>query len=121
MKFYISLLLSILAFSKAYSQRQDDFLIGFFVSGFNNDSVHVFLNEKKIIDVRLKANPSLGQCNEVIFAKLTDSAQSLTIFEAETQKRFLTIIKKGYKYLYIRRFSKDNFQFDYSNKLSLPE
>jgi len=121
MKFYILLLVGTLSVSKSHAQEKKDFLIGFFVSGFNNDSVHVFLNDKQIMDVRLKANPSLGQCDEVIMAKLTDSIQSLTILEVTTKKRFHTVIKKGFKYLYMYKLKEDNCQFEYSNKLSLPE
>jgi hypothetical protein len=83
--------------------------------------VQVFLNDVKIMNVRLTANPSLGQCDEVIMAKLADSVQTLTLFEVNTQKRFKTIIKKGFKYLYINKLTKNDCKFDYTNKLSLPE
>jgi hypothetical protein len=121
MKFYIFLLLGLLSLSKAHAQDQKGFLMGFFVSGFNNDSVHVFLNDKKIMAVKLTANPSLGQCDEIIMAKLSDSAQSLTIFEVNTQKEYQTNIKKGFKYLYMYKLKDGHCQFEYSNKLSLPE
>lgn len=121
MKFYILLFILTLPFLKSYSQSEKDFLIGFFVSGFDKDSVRVLLNNDTIMVVRLKSDPSLGQCNSYIFAKITDSAQTLTIFEVEKSKAFQTVIKKGFQFLYINKLSDSNFQFDYSNKLSLPE
>ncbi len=121
MKFLVLLFTLIISFCKCYSQSEKDFLLGFFVNGFDKDSIRVFLNKDTILEARLKANPLLDQCNTYILARLTDSQQTLTIYEVERGKTFQTVIKKGFQYLYIFRLDDNNYQFDYSNKLRLPE
>jgi hypothetical protein len=124
MKFCIALVILVGAFFKSYSQSERDFkdhLIAFFVSGFNGDSVRVVLNGNIIMEVRLKSTPVLDQCDTNLAIKLTDTVQTLTIYEVERKKSFQTVIKRDYQYLYISRLSDKDFDFDYSNRLRLPE
>ena len=124
MKFYILAATLLFSCLKSYSQKERDFkdhLIAFFVSGFNGDSVRVLLNRDILLEVRLKSTPVLDQSDVNLAIKLTDSLQTLTIYEIENKKSFQTIIKKGFQYLYISKLSDKDFDFDYSNKLRLPE
>jgi hypothetical protein len=121
MKFCILLTILVVASVKSYSQSEKNYLIGFFVNGFNNDSVRVLLNKDTIKETRLKSDPLLGQCNDYLLVRLTDSEQILTIFEVERGKSFKTVIKKGCQYLYIFRLNDEYYDFNYSNKLRLPE
>jgi len=124
MKLVIPLLLIIISCSTSYSQNKDEskkFLIGFFVNGFDKDSIHVILNKDTVMKVRLRADPLLDQCNTYVLVEQKDSDQILTIFEVERKKSFQTIIKSGFQYLYMFRLDSNNYQFKYSNRLSLPE
>ena len=119
---YVFLFLGVSLFSlKSHSQEQDKLFMGFFVNDFVNDSVHVFLNKKKIMAVMLNTVPSVGRCQEFIMIQKSDSVQCLTFLEIATKKKFQTVIKKEFKYLYIFKVDKGEYRFDYSNKLVLPQ
>ena len=45
----------------------------------------------------------------------------VVLIEVASNKKFKTIVKKDTKYLYIFKLGEDNYEFNYSNKLSLPE
>jgi len=121
MRHLLLLFLSLLFVSMSYSQEHTSILTVFCVNQFNNDSVHITLNENNIYRVRLNTEPSTGQCEFFFTVQMADSAQKLTFFEISSRKKNETIIKKEFKYLYVYKISKDNYRFDYSNKLSLPE
>jgi hypothetical protein len=116
------LLFALSAFSsKAYSQERDSAFVVFFKTGFKGDCLQVLLNDKIIMSVMLNTDHSTGQCSDLTGFVISDSLQSLTSIEVASNNKFKTIVKKGSRYLYIYKRGKDKFEFDYSNKLSLPE
>jgi hypothetical protein len=123
-KCYVCTAALLFSFLNSFSQNKSefkDYIVVFFMSGFNGDSVHLILNKDTIMKVRLESKPVLDQCNTNLPVKLSDSIQTLTIFELEKKRSFKTLIKKGFQYLYIFRLSDKDLDFDYSNKLRLPE
>lgn len=52
---------------------------------------------------------------------ISDSLQCLTLVDVASNKKFKSVVKKGNQYLYIYKLAKDNYEFNYSSKLSLPE
>jgi hypothetical protein len=113
-------LLNILSY-RGHSQERDSIFAVFFKSGFKNDSLHVFLNNKKIMSANLNTDLSTGQCSDLTGFIISDSLQCLTLIEVASNNKFKTVVKKGTKYLYIYKLGKDGYEFDYSNRLSLPE
>ena len=107
--------------SKAYSQERDSAFVVFFKTGFKNDSLRVLLNDRIIMSAMLNTDYSTGQCSDLTGFIISDSLQCLTLIEVASNNKFKTIVKKGTKYLYIYKLGKDNYEFNYSNKLSLPE
>jgi len=107
--------------SKAYSQERDGIFVVFFVSNFKNDSLHLLLNDKIIMSAMLNNDPSADKFPGITGFIISDSVQYLTLMEVASNNKFKTIVKKGAKYLYIYKLEKDNYEFHYSNKLSLPE
>jgi hypothetical protein len=105
--------------SKAYLQGRDSIFVVFFVNGFKNDSLHVLMNDKIIMSAMLNNNSD--QYPGFTGFLISDSLQCLTLIEVASNKKFNSIVKKGTKYLYVHKLGKDNYEFDYSNKLSLPE
>lgn len=122
MKFCIPIVLSItLFYQKSYSQDEDSLFIAFFINDFKQDSIDVLLNNKKIFSAMLNSDPSTGQCSDHVMLIISDSAQCLSLVEAATKRRLNTTIKKGFKYLYIYKSPQNEYRFEYSNKLLLPE
>jgi hypothetical protein len=121
MKYFVILALSIFLPGLAATQHSSKFLRVFFVNQFDNDSVQVYLNKKRIFSAKLITDPSTGQCNKEFVVKRIDSTQRLVFKEVKTGLNQTTKIKNNFQYLYVFKLDKNNYRFDYSNKLHLPE
>jgi hypothetical protein len=89
---YIFIATMILSFLKSYSQNERD-----------------FKNQKTLSD------------GGVVLGGAYNTIQTLTIYDIKRHKSFETKIKPKFQYLYIFRLSEKDFDFDYSNRLRLPE
>jgi hypothetical protein len=107
--------------STTYSQERDSIFVIFFVDHFEKDSVHLLLNDKVIMSAMLNNEPSADKFPAMTGFVTSKSLQRLTLIDIASNNKFKTILKKGAKYLYIYKRGTGNYQFEYSNRLSLPE
>jgi len=124
MRVAIILFILFVTSARSYSQNEKDFkdyLIVFLVSGFSGDSVRVGVNKDTMTVYLPKSRLPSGQYDAYFGLKLSDSAQTFNIYGDERQNLFQTTIKKEFQYLYIWKLTNKDFEFDFSNRLRLPE
>ena len=118
-RLFVLIVTASLLLASSNRQTGDRYLRIFFVNQFH-DSVKVALDNKEIFVGELFTDPATGQCRDELVVNLADSTQRLIITEVKSKLVYSNTIKKGFRYLYIFKIA-NNYRFDYSNKLSLPE
>ena len=119
MKYIFLFIVLLITNGFVYGQQSKDTLLAFFTTGFN-DNVRIYLDNKKIDEVKILSDSKTGWSNFGMIIPLTDSSQKLTIFNVMYNRKSETVLTKKYKILYVSKGYDHKYDFVFSNSLDLP-
>ena len=92
----------------------------FFTTGFN-DSIHIYLDAKKINEIKITSEAKTGWSDFFMIIPRTDSSQILTLLNIKNNRKSETALTKKYRYLYVHKGHNQGYDFVFSNSLNLPD